>query len=123
MDSINKGYVINRDNAKFYAVTSQKDNFKVLDANKVLAVAEVAKTDESTININYLQVDPMQLRGAETAEFRHIGTAILNAIKDLYPFQDIYLRSTNSAKRFYKSQGFEKLKRNSNEFIFRRMKF
>ena len=119
MERINKNLIRYKEDSKFYAMTLQQSNFEELEPEKVLGVTEVSKKDESTIKINYLQVDPSNTRNKASAKFKRLGTNFLNYIKTIYPNDDIYLRSTDSAKKFYKFNGFVKFKKNTNEYIFR----
>ena len=54
-------------------------------------------------------------------KFTGIGTAILNALKTLFPKNDIVLQTAASARDFYKFNGFEELGI-ENEMIFRHSK-
>ena len=119
MERINKNLMRYKEDSKFYAMTLQQSNFEELEPEKVLGVTEVSKKDESTIKINYLQVDPSNTRNKASAKFKRLGTNFLNYIKNIYPNNDIYLRSTDSAKKFYKFNGFVKFKKNTNEYIYR----
>ncbi len=101
---------------KFYAITQQRNNFEKLDSDEILAVAQIRDRDD--IHLDLLQVDPANNNDIYLREFCHIGTAMLNCLKKLFPNKDITLKSVDSAFDFYLKNGFNRIA-NSSHFIFK----
>ena len=65
MERIHKNLMRYNENSKFYALTLQHDKFEKLEPKKILAVTELTEDkDKNSISINYLQVDPNNVRNA-----------------------------------------------------------
>ena len=56
--------------------------------------------------MEFFQVNPKYKHGASKREYKHIGTGILNSLKELYK-NSIELSSTYEAAKFYEKQGFK----------------
>lgn len=91
-------------NSRFFAITTQKKNLKHLDHKLILGLAEMELSDPKTPFLEYLQVHP-DFIGTLEAKFKYIGTAILDALKNMY--SSITLHSTSPALDFYKKKGFK----------------
>lgn len=101
---------------KFYVLTEQKKNFDNLDSLDVLATTQLKKIPEG-IYIDFLQVAPdYGARSTTTSPFKNVGSGFLDAVKSLYPKNNILLDPIESAINFYKKNGFKTLKR---QMIFR----
>lgn len=99
--AINKGV-----KDRFFALTTQRDAFENLDSKQILSLAQVKTENEGEEFIEYLQVDPDNANSAEDPQFMHIGTAMLNSLKQLFFNKNIELDSVKSAITFYLRNGF-----------------
>ena len=90
---------INSEDMGVFALTEQNDKYEFLDARKVLGLAEVSKKEHFNAELEYLQVNPQFLNKLDKPEFKHIGTAILDCLKEFY--NSIKLNSSPNAKSFY----------------------
>lgn len=94
---------------RFFALTSQLDDFHCLIPDKILGLAQVMESDKDTQYLEYLQVNPRNTKGALHPEFRHIGTAMLNSLKKVFVDKNITLDSVRYATNFYLKNGFKEL--------------
>ena len=117
MERINNKLLNYSENSKFYALTLQEDSFEKLDPKKILGITEVVEHDDK-ITINFLQVDPENKRNAPLAKYLHIGSRVIDSIKNIYEKTVIDLKSTKSARKFYTAVGFVKKSQNSNDYIY-----
>lgn len=92
-------------NSRFFAITTQKKNLKHLDHKLILGLAEMELSDPKTPFLEYLQVHPNFIGQLFESKCKHIGTAILDSLKNMY--SSITLHSTDSALDFYKKNGFK----------------
>ncbi len=107
-------------NGRYFALTTQRKQLDEPVADKVLGVAEVRREKENLIQLKYLQAHPDNTCFSYYKVYSGIGTAILDALKSLFPNDDIILSSVESAKEFYKFNGFEELDKSSNVLKFKR---
>lgn len=99
---------ISRDSYKIYALTTQKNKFYSLNSNEILAIGEVSeKIPEKVLELDYLQVDPQLIYSFSQKEYKGVGSAFLNALKEFETVQSIFLKSVRSAVNFYKKNDFE----------------
>lgn len=106
----------------FFVMTTQRDNFENLKPKKVIGAAEVFVRDPEAVTLKYLQVDPKNNMQCKERQFKGIGTAILDGLKEIFKGRDIILEPVKDkgVKKFYKSNGFQPYKddliiyRNSN---------
>lgn len=107
-------------NKRYFALTMQNKQFDKLIPKKILGLAEIIQGN-GRIKLKYLQADPKNNMHSSNRKFTGIGTAILNALKTLFPKNDIVLQTAASARDFYKFNGFEEWGI-ENEMIFRHSK-
>ncbi len=109
MRLISKGHANDPENDKFYAITSQKDNFDTPESSKILAVCYTKERYDGNIKLPFLQVKP---DGVELIKkpfkYNHIGTSMMDSIKKLVQGKTISLVSMPDAKPFYFANGFKK---------------
>ncbi len=91
---------------RFFAITTQKTGFEQLDYRQILSLAQVKTKNKNEEFIEYLQVDPENKKKAENPNFSHIGTAMLDSIKQLFYKKHIELDSLKTAIPFYLRNGF-----------------
>lgn len=94
---------------RFFAITSQLDNFQNLISEKILALTQVIKCNDKTRYIEYLQVAPQYSYNATMPKYRHVGTAMLDSLKKLFCEEDIELDAVADAVKFYLKNGFKDL--------------
>ncbi|MCM1003184.1 MAG: hypothetical protein NC408_02455 [Candidatus Gastranaerophilales bacterium] len=105
-------------NKKYYALTLQKNHLDTPVATKILGLAEVL-TGDNRIKLKYLQTDPQHKHNSPNQKFKGIGTAMLDAIKTIFPQADIVLEPAESAVDFYLENGFKRINNNTS-MIFKR---
>ena len=108
-----------RDRAKnkIYAVTTQTKDFSRLDEFKLLAMAEIEKTD--TVELEHIQVKPTLTNKYTDRAYKNIGTKILEVLKSLY--NNIHLTAARgSVKNFYLKNGFICSDPDKNRFIWKK---
>lgn len=107
------------DENRFFALTTQKNNFEKLEADDVLALALVFKESKRRVDLKYLQVDPENNYFSGERRYEGIGRGILQSICKLFENKDIFLQSVKTACEFYKLQGFKQIK-NTTFFVLKR---
>ena len=90
-----------------YALTTQKQNFDFLIPYKILGLAEFYEKPDNTNKIEFLQVHPDNVAlQYGRPNYKHVGSAIINSLKNLFPDNPIKLHSVLTAKEFYKKHDF-----------------
>lgn len=89
-----------------YVLTTQNDNFKHLDSEKILGMAEMQSDSIQPDELRYLQVKPTQKHGLHNRTYRLVGSKILSELKKIYN-KKITLLASYSAANFYEKHGFE----------------
>ena len=88
-------------------MTKQDSDFDNLDDSKILGMAEINKEDKNSVELNYIQVDPEQTSLSQRAEYKNIGSKMLDLLKNKYADKVIKLRAdAGSVSEFYKKNGF-----------------
>ena len=90
---------------KILMLTEQTDNFKKLDATKILALAQTQQNKNLPMELKWLQVDPKFQYSNDGRTIKHAGKAIVDTLKNIY--DELILDSSPNSKRFYIKQGFE----------------
>lgn len=90
---------------KILMLTEQTDNFKKLDATKILALAQTQQNKNLPMELKWLQVDPKFQYSKDGRTIKHAGKAIVDTLKNIY--DELILDSSPNSKRFYIKQGFE----------------
>lgn len=92
---------------EIYIMTRQDKDFDDLDDSKILGMAEIEKKDKNSVELNYIQVDPEQTSSCQRAEYKNIGSKMLDLLKAQYADKIIGLRAdAGSVSEFYKKNGF-----------------
>lgn len=107
------------DESRFFALTTQKNNFEKLETDDVLALALISKESKKRVDLKYLQVDPENNYFSNERRYEGIGSGILYSICKLFENKDIFLLSARTACEFYKLQGFKQIK-NTTFFVLKR---
>lgn len=89
-----------------YALTQQKDNFRKLQPNMILGLADVEKNPKN-FKIRYLQARPDCVHKKKKKPFKGIGEALMKSIIALTKDKKIYLSTVDEAQGFYKKLGFK----------------
>ena len=96
------------DKFKIFALTTQKQNFEELKANKILGVALVERKPDGVLYLDYLQTNPKYIKeNALLPKYKNIGTAILNCIKQEPKVKCIKAESVPAAFDFYLKNDFK----------------
>lgn len=98
------------DENRFFALTTQKNNFEKLSTDDVLALALVGKESKKRVDLKYLQVDPENNYFSSERRYEGVGRGILHSICNFFENKDIFLQSAKTACEFYRLQGFEQIK-------------
>lgn len=118
-----RDYCLPRDSYKVYALTTQKDKLDLLNVEEILALGEVVeKTPKKTLELNYLQVDPKLVYSSTQRDYKDVGTAFLNVLKNLDKVKSIVLTSACSAVGFYKKNDFKLTDVEHMRFIWKKRK-
>ena len=92
----------------YLALTTQKSNFEHLEPEKILGVSLLYETIGEGNELGWLSVDPENNTGNQGKQkYRHIGTTILNCLKEIYSPERIKVTAVNGTENFYKNNGFE----------------
>ena len=94
-------------NHKVYALTSQKEDFEKPDSRKFLGIIGICQENENKTFIEYIQANPEIIYSREP-EFKGIGTAIMDSLKNLCEKIYCYPSQTKSVIDFYLKNGFVK---------------
>lgn len=94
-----------KDVNKILMLTEQTDNFKKLDATKILALAQTQKNKNVPMELKWLQVNPKFQYLNTSREIKNVGKAVVDSLKKMY--DELILDATSNAKKFYIKQGFE----------------
>ena len=89
-----------------YVLTTQNDNFKYLDSDKILGMADMQSDSIQPDELRYLQVKPTQKHGFKNRTYRLVGSKILSELKKIYN-EKITLLASYSAANFYEKHGFD----------------
>ena len=109
----------NFNNQKYYILTNQKNNFDIIDSEKILGITEI-QTNQYFNKINFLQVAPNEKFDNPYRKYKHIGKGIINSIKEIFSDKTIILYSNQNSIPFYKKMGFkiDITEPNKNKMIF-----
>ena len=101
-------------------MTTQTDGFEHIDYSKVIGIAEIWNCPgiSDFLDLRYLQVCPSTNHDAINRKYKNVGTAILNAIKSLYPLRNLYVIADKNVKDFYTKNGFKVLR--GNQMIYKK---
>ena len=119
----NRNFVPFRD--FIYGLTTQKDNFEKLDYRKVLGLCDGRLIDEKKIYMSHLQINPeyvyssLAVFQSKPFEYKGIGSAIVNALKNMYSSIELSSRREESVRRFYIKNGFTNIPDSLTRFIWK----
>lgn len=108
IESVRSGDVCS-DYAKVYALTTQKDDYENLKADKILGLAEVDYVD-SHLTLRNLETRPKYKHSErnKNRSYKQVGSAIMDCVKALCNDDYRYIKvwSTTDAIPFYELHGF-----------------
>ena len=104
-------------NHELYALTEQETDFEKPDSDKLLGLVHVSPNDDGYTLIEHIEVNPKYLYIKEP-EYRGLGTAMLNSIKQIYDRISCYPLSARSVINFYEKNGFVKQPENYKYYTF-----
>lgn len=105
---------------EIYALTSQNNDFKNLDSDKLLGLVSMSKEHDGSFLIEHIQANPKHVRSIEP-EFKGIGTGILNSLKLLYNKIFCYPAREDYVINFYIKNGFCKEPNCLNQYTWEKM--
>lgn len=96
---------------KYYALTTQKDNFKKIQPECILGVVQVNDDKVSdSIEIDYLEVNPDEQYGSEFRRYKHVGKALLSSIFKLFRDKQVAkVYALEEAIPFYSALGVRQI--------------
>ena len=112
--------ILDKNQYKVYAVTTQKDNLSNLDDRQILGMAEIEDAGKPVVELSHIQVKPEIIYALENPEYKKLGTGILNALKSLYSGIKLTSADSKSVINFYLKNDFKRLIPNTNRFIWLR---
>ena len=91
---------------RFYAITSQNDDFENLDPEKILSVCEIETSeDDDSAFIEYIQSHP-DSSSKIYPEYKRGASAMLDGLKYYYDNIRLYAIPTKDVLNFYKRNDF-----------------
>lgn len=91
---------------RYYALTTQNNNFEIPDPEKIIAISQVNIKDNEA-HIEFLQAKPVKTNNHnEPFVYKKVGTAMLDLFKKLFFNKTILLYSRPTAIEFYLKNGF-----------------
>ena len=103
----------------FFVVTAQVADFQKIISDKILAVTEISAFPSSKkIDIEALQVHPQHNYWSQERNYKRVGSAFLDVIKQVFIGKEIRLRSLPSALEFYYINGFHPITKGSHDLQF-----
>lgn len=102
----------------FYALTTQKDNLEKLDYNNVLGICDGKMFSKRNVYLSHIQVKPEYIYSYQP-EYKGLGTAIINSLKNLYSQIELSSRTDKSIRNFYIKNGFINKPDSKTKFIWR----
>lgn len=106
----------NKPNSKirFFGLTTQQTGFDIVDADKVLGLAEVESRSKTVNETVFLAVHPEHKYIAKNRQFKHVGEVILETIEKIFPHKiHILAPSDDDARAFYRKLKYVVYKKNS----------
>ena len=105
---------------KFYALTQQKKDFEQLNPKDILSLVQIIDNGKDRIKISFLETNPKYAYASKNSIFKHIGSAMLNAIESMFENRDFYINATDESIPFYEKCGYVKTVENTNEMAKKR---
>lgn len=92
----------------YYALTTQKEDYKNLDPKKILGLTLFSDKKSSKNELNWLQVEPDSCYNSkQNRPYKNIGRALVEYIKEISD-KTISVYPARKATPFYRKLGFEK---------------
>lgn len=102
---VSEGYA-----ADVYVLTTQQNDFSIIDAKKILGVVQITENHVLGCFLDYFQVKP-------SLKNMGIGHSILNSLKMLYNKISLMPAGKKEVKQFYLRNGFVEYPDDSNFFV------
>lgn len=93
----------------YYALTTQKEDYKNLDPKKILGLTLFSDKKFSKNELNWLQVEPdcSYSHSGKYRTYKNVGKALVNFVKEISD-KTISVYPARNATPFYRKLGFEK---------------
>ena len=90
---------------RFFAITKPQKQYSFIFPFKILGIADISNSyfDLNTVFVRYIEAFP----GIFANKLNHIGSALLDGLKNIYPQKDIAGNGLPKLVPFYKHNGFE----------------
>ena len=93
------------DPSEYYAITKQKNNFDDLNYADILGITQLSNR-ENTNEIKYLQVEPKNSYYSKQRKYSHVGSTLIENIKQMFSDKVLFLYSNAKSISFYEKLGF-----------------
>ena len=108
MHNIFTGGYINKNNPKFLAITTQKDNFETLESEKILGITEITEPKDDVLKIDFIETEPNSRFKTQDRQYIHIGKSLVRTIIELTDRTYIITNAIKENINFFKGLGFKK---------------
>ena len=90
----------------FYALTTQKEDFKELRPSQILGVAVFSERDGEENELSYMEVEPSVQYPRKNRKYKEVGDALLKFMSKTFNKKPYYVSSSLSAIGFYTKYDF-----------------
>ena len=95
-------------NTRYFALTTQKQDFENLDAYKILGVVSVSEKYKDRRIIQRLQVEPSNTHYSPIKKFKGIGSSIVKTLQNMFKDRDLEVVPDSIKNEFfYEKLGFK----------------
>lgn len=105
-------------NEHYFALTTQKENFEKLEADKILGLSLFYEKQSPNNEIAWLQANPSTNHEAGQRTYKNIGKALVNFMKGLFK-KPIFVQTDKKAIPFYQKLGFIQTERLPEQMIYK----
>ena len=107
---------LSREVGKVYAITLQQYAFDKLNNKQIIGLAEVTKTGEHAIELNFMQAEPV------LKMFSNVGRSFIELLKNMDFVNEIKVKATYFSANFYEKMGFEISDTNKLIYLWKKIK-
>ena len=117
-DSLKTKNYPNVSNEHYFALTTQKENFEKLEADKILGLSLFFEKKAPNNELAWLQANPSTNHEAGERTYKNIGKALVNFMKGLFT-KPIYVQADKKAIPFYQKLGFTQAEKLPEQMIYK----
>lgn len=105
-------------NEHYFALTTQKENFEKLEADKILGLSLFFEKNSPHNELAWLQANPSTNHEAGQRSYKNIGKALVNFMKGLFK-KPIFVQADKKAIPFYQKLGFIQTEKLPEQMIYK----